>query len=132
MRCAVQHALQAVLGAEQCQAKKLAQALRVSEARPIFPSPPGGCPVGWGVSEELSECWACSSIPSCFLSRCMASISARLIRIWSDVMKRDISSFGIKRHELLLVREEFFFESGLSAVGLSSGSVGYWFWQHVV
>lgn len=50
MRCAVQHALQAVLGAEQCHGKKLDQALGVSEAVLFFMSPPGGV---WGVSPAL-------------------------------------------------------------------------------
>lgn len=61
MRCAVQHGLQAVLGAEQCHGKKLAQALRVSVRPPALPpagrggvSPAIGC-------VELSECWACPS-----------------------------------------------------------------------
>lgn len=39
MRCAVQHALQAVLGAEQCHGKRLAQGLRVSEAQLFSLSP---------------------------------------------------------------------------------------------
>lgn len=42
MRCAVQRGLQAVLGAEQCHGKKLAQALRVSEDLLFVLSPPGG------------------------------------------------------------------------------------------
>lgn len=42
MRCAVQHALQAVLGVQQCHGKKLAQGLRVSEAALASVSPPGG------------------------------------------------------------------------------------------
>lgn len=43
MRCAVHHALQAVLGAEQCHGKKLAQVLGVSEALLFFHFSSWGC-----------------------------------------------------------------------------------------
>lgn len=60
MRCAVQRGLQAVLGAEQCHGKKLAQALRVSQPVLYVLSPPGVG--GWGgrgrlPDSEISECW---------------------------------------------------------------------------
>ncbi|CAG14431.1 unnamed protein product, partial [Tetraodon nigroviridis] len=62
MRRAVQHGLQAVLGAEQCHGEKLAKALGVSEALPSFIPPPGGVS-GPPAHAEIPECRACSSTP---------------------------------------------------------------------
>lgn len=126
MRCAVQHALQAVLGAEQCHGTKLAQALRVSQALLCFISLPASRSLKAVVlPSHHTFRHAVVQLKQPYLT---VSISAAPISVSTEVTKGPLVETVMNS----CVRERRVYLNQAWLLGAVSRGGGCWFWWYLV